>query len=93
MPARRLERFVPAMKKKGRLAVGADADVTIFDPARVIDRATFAEPARSSDGIQHVLVGGTFVVRDGALVDTARPGKPVRRPVVATSSKTPAPSR
>lgn len=77
LPARRLESIAPAMRAKGRLQVGADADITVFDPARVIDRATFAEPAQASAGIPYVMVGGTFVVREGALVPDARPGKPI----------------
>jgi dihydroorotase len=78
MPARRLEGYVPAMKSKGRIAVGADADITVFDPAKVIDNATFTEPTKRSTGISEVLVNGTFVVRNGALVPDARPGRPVR---------------
>ena len=58
---------------------GVGADLTLFDPATVLDRATFAEPAQGSAGIPHVLVGGVFVVRDGAVVEDAHPGQPVRR--------------
>jgi N-acyl-D-aspartate/D-glutamate deacylase len=78
LPARRLEGHVPMMKHKGRIAVGADADITIFDPAQVNDRATFEAPTTPSAGIPHVMVGGTFVVRDGELVKDARPGRAVR---------------
>ncbi len=81
VPAQRLETSVPQMRNKGRIKVGADADLTIFDPARVIDRATFAEPAVPSAGIVHVVVNGTFVVRDEALVPAATPGAAIRRPV------------
>lgn len=79
MPAKRLEGVVPSMRGKGRVSVGADADLTVFDPARVIDRATFAEPARPSAGIPFVLVNGQFVVRDGNLVEGVMPGRAVRR--------------
>ncbi len=65
MPARRLAPFVPAMNAKGRIAAGADADITVFDAGAVIDRATYAEPMQASEGIIHVLVGGVFVVRNG----------------------------
>lgn len=77
MPARRLEGFVPAMRKKGRLTVGADADITIFDPGTVSDRATFAEPNQYAKGILHVLVGGAFAVRNEAVVEGVFAGKPV----------------
>ncbi len=79
MPARRLEPALPEMRRKGRVAVGADADLTLFDPATVLDRATFAEPAQPSAGIPYVLVGGVVVVRNGAVVESAHPGRPVRR--------------
>jgi N-acyl-D-aspartate/D-glutamate deacylase len=79
MPAQRLEKAAPQMLAKGRIKVGADADITIFDPERVIDRATFENPAQFSEGILHVLVNGTFVVRDGKLVEDVRPGVAIRR--------------
>lgn len=78
MPAERLSPFVPAMRQKGRIAVGMDADLTIFDPTRVIDRATYEKPAQFSEGIRHVIVGGTFVVRDERLVPDVAPGRPIR---------------
>ena len=65
MPAKRLEGRVPAMKNKGRIRVGADADLTIFDPDRVIDKATFKEPTKYSEGIAYVFVNGVPVVKDG----------------------------
>ena len=79
LPAQRLESFVPQMRAKGRLRVGADADVTVFDPATVSDRATFEKPMQPSVGIVHVLVNGSFIVRAGSYVDGAFPGKAVRR--------------
>ncbi len=79
LPAERVRGAAPAMARKGRVRVGADADITVFDPARVIDRATFDDPAQPSEGIAHVLVAGVFVVRDGRLVDGVTPGRPVLR--------------
>jgi N-acyl-D-aspartate/D-glutamate deacylase len=80
MPAQRLEARVPAMRQKGRLQVGADADITIFDPATVVDRSTYREPSLSPVGIQHVIVNGVSVVANGHAVDGVAPGKAVRAP-------------
>jgi dihydroorotase len=79
LPAQRLETWVPQMRNKGRLKVGADADITIFDPQLVIDRATYEKPDQPSVGIMHVLVGGTPVLRNAALVPNAVPGQAIRR--------------
>ena len=78
MPAQRLEARVPAMRQKGRLRVGADADITIFDPVTVIDRSTYREPSLSPVGIQHVIVNGVSVVANGQAVEGVAPGKAVR---------------
>ena len=51
MPAVRLERRTPAMSTKSRVKVGADADVTIFDPETVIDRATYEDASIRSAGL------------------------------------------
>ncbi len=75
LPARRLEKASPAMRRKGRLQQGSDADITVFDPKTVIDKATFDKPAQYSGGIEYVLVGGTPVIRGGKFVDGAAPGR------------------
>ena len=80
MPAQRLESRAPAMKDKGRVRVGADADLVAFDPDRVIDRATYREPTLAPDGMVHVLVNGVTVVSNGRLDETATPGRAVRAP-------------
>lgn len=78
MPAQRLEACVPAMRNKGRVKVGADADLVAFDPGRVIDRATFENPAQYSEGIQQVIVNGVLVVRGGSFVPGVYPGAGLR---------------
>lgn len=80
MPAQRLESRVPAMRRKGRLSVGADADITIFDAATVMDRSTYGEPSLPPVGIQHVIVNGVSVVANGRAVEGVAPGKAVRAP-------------
>jgi N-acyl-D-aspartate/D-glutamate deacylase len=81
MPAQRLQSRVPMMKRKGRIQVGADADLTIFDAQRVIDKATYEEPAKYSEGIRYVLVNGSLVVKDGQLQSGISPGRAVRAPI------------
>ena len=74
-PAQRLETMSSQMRRKGRLKVGADADIIVFDAERVIDKATFENGAQYSEGFRHVLVQGTFVVRDGRLQEGVAPGR------------------
>jgi len=81
MPAQRLEKRAPAFKNKGRIRVGADADITIFDPDRIIDKATFDEPLQYSEGIEFVLVNGVPVLKKGQLVDGVFPGRAARAPI------------
>jgi len=78
MPAGRLEGIAPGMKKKGRIQKGSDADITIFDPDWIIDKATYDDPSRFSDGIKYVIVNGYVIVKNGAVVENTFPGKPVR---------------
>ena len=80
MPANRLEARTPAMSKKGRIRVGADADLVAFDPGRVIDRATHGEPSLPPEGMVHVMVNGVPVVRSGELQEAINPGRAVRAP-------------
>ena len=78
MPAQRLEGRVHGARAKGRIGPGADADITVFDPATVVDEATYEAPARASRGIVHVLVAGTPVIRDSKIVEGAFPGRALR---------------
>jgi N-acyl-D-aspartate/D-glutamate deacylase len=80
MPAQRLEKRVPSMKNKGRIKVGADADLAIFDPKTVNDRSTYQEPAQYSEGIKFVIVNGETVVKDGTLQSGVYPGRAIRAP-------------
>jgi len=84
-PARRLEARVPSMATKGRIKVGADADLTIFDPATVIDKSTYEDATIPSVGIPFVIVGGQVVV-DSGQVTSARPGRAIRAPVRGTAT-------
>lgn len=77
MPAERLQEIAPLMRRKGRIQIGAIADITVFDPDTIIDTATFEDDLTFSEGVAHVVVDGVPVVRDGALLDGVFPGKPL----------------
>jgi N-acyl-D-glutamate deacylase len=82
LPARFLQdNGVPPMARKGRIQVGADADITVFDPATVRDNATPAQGGLPSTGIPYVIVNGTTVVKDSKVVKDVFPGRPIRLPV------------
>ncbi|MDI1324019.1 MAG: amidohydrolase family protein [Algoriphagus sp.] len=77
LPAKRLEGISPMMRFKGRIQVGADADITIFDPNTIIDKSTFEKGLEFSAGIEYVLVNGTFVLNNGKTVSNVFPGQGV----------------
>ena len=82
IPAEILADSTPAMRAKGRLQPGADADVVVFDFDALTDRAEFSAMNRPSEGVRHLLVSGQSLIADGVLDVAARPGQPVRRPVI-----------
>ena len=81
IPAEILAASTPAMRAKGRLQPGADADVVVFDFESLTDRSEFTAMNRPSEGVRHLLVSGRPVIIDGVMDVAARPGLPVRRPV------------
>jgi N-acyl-D-aspartate/D-glutamate deacylase len=74
LPAQRLEGAAADARRKGRVQEGADADLVVFDPQQVQDRASYERPAEPSVGFRHVLVAGMPVVADGELVEGMYPG-------------------
>jgi N-acyl-D-amino-acid deacylase len=72
MPAENL-----GLEGRGRLVPGHFADVAVFDPATVADRATYEDPHQYAVGVRHVLVNGVVVLRDGEHTG-ARPGRALR---------------
>jgi len=76
MPANRLEDIAPMMRQKGRLQVGTDADITIFNPKTIIDKADF-KGLKFSEGVAYVLINGVLVVKDGENVENVFPGKAI----------------
>ncbi|HEY2595890.1 MAG TPA: amidohydrolase family protein, partial [Chloroflexota bacterium] len=66
------------LARRGELKRGYFADVVVFDPARIQDHASFEQPHQYATGMQHVLVNGEHVVRDGEHTG-ALPGRVLRR--------------
>ena len=80
MPLPKLESLPDAallvhVEVTGAVQIGADADITVFDPARIIDRATYQNPYQAPEGILYVIVAGEPVVFQGQLIEDAYPGK------------------
>lgn len=76
LPAQRLEKISPGTRLKGRIQVGSDADITVFNPNTIIDKADF-KGLQFSEGVTYVLVNGQWVVKSGEIVKGVFPGRPV----------------
>ncbi len=77
LPAKRLESIAPMMRFKGRIQIGADADITIFNSNTIIDKGTFEKGPAFSEGIEYVIVNGVVVLKNGKTVNNVFPGQPV----------------
>ncbi len=77
LPAKRLEGIAPMMRYKGRIQIGADADITIFNPNTIIDKATFEKGLAFSEGIEYVIVNGVLVLKNGKTITNVFPGQPI----------------
>ena len=74
MPADRIN-----LSDRGRVAIGAWADITVFDPDTIIDRATFEDPHQYAEGVHHVFINGQAVLLDKDMTGV-RPGRVLRSP-------------
>jgi hypothetical protein len=75
MPALRLERSTAQARKKGRLQVGADADIVALNPKTFQDQSTFEKPDLPSTGVKYLLVNGVVVIDSGAIMPNVVPGR------------------
>jgi len=87
LPARRVESVAPEMTRRGRLQVGAYADITVFDPETVRDTASYEDGMSFAEGIEHVLVNGVFIIRDTTTVKGAMPGRAIRNTTRAPAAR------
>src|ERR1700722_6395772 len=85
MPGQMLGRSTPATHQKGRLQEGGDADIVVFDAAKISDRSTYAKPMEPSVGVHYLLVDGTAVIEEGKLVPEVFPGRAIVGPGNATA--------
>ena len=77
LPAQRLETVAPMMRSKGRIQIGADADITVFNPATITDKASFEKGLAFSQGVEYVIVNGTIVLKNGKTVASVFPGQAI----------------
>jgi len=78
IPCKVIESCAPQMRRKGRVQVGCDADLIVFDPEVIGEQATFQKMNLPAAGVMHLLVNGEPVIADGALKTAARPGRPIK---------------
>ena len=90
-PAKRLEKISSAMKNKGRIKVGADADLLVFDPEKIKEKATVEDPAQYSEGFDIVMVNGEIVKDKDGLRKGVFPGKPIKRDIYPYTPQKPVP--
>jgi dihydroorotase len=79
LPARLTEGGAPAMRRKGRLQIGADADITVFDTKTLVDRSTIENPGVESEGVRYVFVDGQIVRTPQGNQTSVRPGNAIVR--------------
>jgi len=81
LPANLVALAAPNAKRKGRLQVGMDADIDIFNLDQIKVNATYENPRTPSSGMRYVMVNGQLIISDGKLLTDVRPGRPLRGPV------------
>ena len=87
LPARRLENYAPAFKRKGRIQEGMDADITIFDLNTILDKATYESPYQEAAGIEYVIVNGVPIIDRGAMTPDTYPGKRILADKIHTTGQ------